>query len=123
LEVNLVLANLFSIACQAQYHNIAPIIGTPLPFHTGLLESSDQSAPVGGYEKCLQKLTDLVQRLADSAAQYDIPCIDYHQLLCDDQGQANAKYYLEDGLHLNKQGHRLMAQETVRCLKKVFCFF
>jgi lysophospholipase L1-like esterase len=122
VDVNLVLANIFTIACQAQYHHIAPIIGTPLPFHQGLLEASETSAPAGGIQACRESLTTLSRRLAEAASEYDIPCIAYHRLFTDDQNEVLAQYFLEDGLHLNKQGHLRMAQETARCFKLFFCF-
>jgi lysophospholipase L1-like esterase len=35
---------------------------------------------------------------------------------------AHAKYYLEDGLHPNKQGHLLMADKVVDFLRDQFQF-
>jgi len=31
LDVNLIQANIFAMTCQAEYHNIVPVVGLPLP--------------------------------------------------------------------------------------------
>ena len=31
LDINLIQANIFAMTCQAEFHNIAPVVGLPLP--------------------------------------------------------------------------------------------
>jgi lysophospholipase L1-like esterase len=52
--------------------------------------------------------------------QNDIACLDFYHPFYDDSGAVEEKYFLEDGLHPNKAGHRLMAQKTVELLQSLF---
>jgi lysophospholipase L1-like esterase len=79
-------------------------------------------APLAGWPKCVQKLSDLVAALKTSARQSDIVCLDFYHLFLDKNGNPLKKYYLEDGLHPNSQGHRIMAEKTVELLHEQFHF-
>jgi len=122
LEVNLIQANIFAMACQAQFHHITPIVGLPLPLHMENIRQTEMMAPIAGWQKCIQKLLDLVTALKTSAGESDIACLDFYQEFSAENGAAIGKYYLDDGLHLNKQGHRLMAEKTVDFLIRQFNF-
>ncbi len=122
MEVNLIQANIFAMACQARFHNITPIVGLPLPLQMKNIQQQDMMAPVGGWQKCAQKLSDLVAALAVSAKESDIACLDFHHPFLGKEGETIAKYYLEDGLHPNKQGHLLMAQKAIDLLCNQFLF-
>ncbi len=122
LEVNLIQANIFAMACQAQFHNITPIVGLPLPLLMKNIQRQDMMAPIAGWQKCVQKLSDLAAALKTSARESDIVCLDFHHPFLDKNGNTLAKYYLEDGLHPNKQGHRLMAETAVDLLRNQFHF-
>ena len=122
LEVNLIQANIFAMACQAQFHNITPIVGLPLPLLMENIQRREMMAPVAGWQKCVKKLADLVAALTASAKESDIVCLDFYHPFADENGDALGKYYLEDGLHPNKQGHRLMAEKAVDLLRNQFHF-
>ena len=122
LEVNLIQANIFAMACQAQYHNITPIVGLPLPLLMENIQHQEMMAPIAGWQKCVQKLSDLVVALTASAGKSDIVCLDFYHPFLDKNGDTRGKYYLEDGLHPNKQGHRLMAEKAVELLHNQFHF-
>jgi lysophospholipase L1-like esterase len=122
LEVNLIQANVFAMACQARFHNITPIVGLPIPLLMKNIRNQDMMAPIGGWPKCVQKLSDLVTALKTSAGQSDMVWLDFHHLFLDKNGDVLAKYYLEDGLHPNARGHRLMAEKTIDLLHKRFHF-
>ena len=79
-------------------------------------------APIAGWQKCVQKLSDLVMALTASAGKSDIVCLDFHHPFLDKNGDTRGKYYLEDGLHPNQQGHRLMAEKAVDLLRNQFHF-
>jgi lysophospholipase L1-like esterase len=38
-------------------------------------------------------------------------CLDFFHPFCDKFGNAIGKYFLDDGLHPNEAGHRLMAEK------------
>ena len=69
LDTKLIQANIVSMACQAQYHNIAPIVGLPLPLNTANIESQDMMAPIAGWENSVRKLAQLVEALSISAKE------------------------------------------------------
>ena len=122
LDIKLVSANIFAMTCQAEFHNIAPVVGLPLPLCMENIRQQKMMAPVGGWENCLQKLDRLVDALTTSAAESDIAIIDFYHLFFDEQAEVQGKYFLEDGLHPNKQGHRLMAEKMVELLRSLFYF-
>ncbi|CAB1058931.1 hypothetical protein D1BOALGB6SA_3689 [Olavius sp. associated proteobacterium Delta 1] len=122
LAVNLIQANIFAMACQAQFHNIIPIVGLPLPLLMENIQHQAMMAPIAGWQKCVQKLSDLVTALKTSAGESDIVCLDFYYPFLDKNGNPLGKYYLADGLHPNQQGHRLMAEKAVDLLRNQFPF-
>lgn len=63
-----------------------------------------------------------MKSLKISARENDIACLDFYQAFSAENGDVIGKYYLADGLHPNKQGHRLMAKKTVDLLISQFNF-
>lgn len=120
LDVNTIQANIFATACQAKSHDIAPIVGLPLPVFREAAEQQDFAAPSGGYERCLDSLSALTKALKKSAVENDIPILDFYRPFFDERGEVAGNYFLEDGLHANKEGHRLMARESIELLRAVF---
>jgi hypothetical protein len=107
------------MACQAQHHNIVPVIGLPLPLYTDAAQQQDMLEPIGGFKKCVNKLSELVKALRDTAEKCDVDWMDFYHPFIDQQGNVLAKYFFEDGLHPNKEGHRRMAEITTRFLRSV----
>ena len=122
LEVNLIQANIFAMACQAQFHNITPIVGLPLPLLVENIQHQEMMAPIAGWQKCVHKLSALAAALTASARESDIACLDFYHAFLGKNGEALGKYYLEDGLHPNKQGHLLMAEKAGELLRNQFYF-
>jgi len=102
LDINTIQANIFAMTCQAEYHNIAPIVGLPLPLHIEKIRRQDMMPPVGGWENCVRKLDRLVENLTASARQSNIACLDFYHRFTDSTGAVVGKYFLEDGLHPNE---------------------
>ncbi|MGD9183579.1 MAG: GDSL-type esterase/lipase family protein [Desulfobacterales bacterium] len=122
LDVKLIQANIFTMTCQAEYHNIVPLVGLATPMVVERARNQDFMAPQGGYKRCMEKLAVLVRNLTILAQQNEIACLDFYHLFCDASGAVQEKYFLEDGLHPNKAGHRLMAKKTVELLQCRFNF-
>jgi len=120
LDINLIQANIFAMTCQAEYHNIAPVVGLPLPLHMENIRQQEMMAPLGGWENCARKLERLVEALSTAAKQSDIACLDFYHLFLDNNGDIQEKFFLEDGLHPNKDGHLLMAAAAAEFLKSTF---
>ena len=122
LDINLIQANIFAMTCQAEFHNIAPVVGLPLPLCMENIRLQKMMSPIGGWENSVRKLTRLVDALANSARENDIVFLDFYHLFLDDKGEVQGKYFLEDGLHPNKEGHRLMAKKAAELLTSTFFF-
>ena len=122
LDINVILANIFAMTSQAQHCNIVPIVGLPLPLHLESIRHQNMTAPVAGWDKCRHKLSDLVDALSRSAKESDIACLDFYHPFLDKNDKVQGKYFLEDGLHPNKQGHRLMAEKMVQLLRHLLYF-
>ena len=120
LEMNTVLANIFAMTCQAEYHQIAPLVGTPLPLCMEKVEKTDMMAPLNGFDRCLEKLARMVEALRTSCEQSEVPLVDFFGLFMDEKNGVISDYYLEDGLHPNREGHRLMARKAADIMKDVF---
>jgi lysophospholipase L1-like esterase len=120
LDPNYIQANIFAMACQAEYHDIAPVVGLPLPLYLENIRQQKMMAPIGGWENCIQKLDRLADVLAASARENDIAILDFYNLFRDRKGATVGKYFLEDGLHPNKDGHLLMASTASEFLKSTF---
>ena len=117
LAINSIQANIFAMTSQAQFHNIVPVIGLPLPLYVTAARQQDFAPPVGGYDKCRAKLHQLVAGLQQSTAEYDIAVIDFYHLFINRHGGVQGKYFLQDGLHANRAGQQRMANKVVELLK------
>jgi len=122
LDLNLIRANIFTMACQAEHHDIVPLVGLPLPMAVEKAHRQDFAAPPGGYDHCMEKLKTLVKVLTRSAEENEIALLDFFHPFCDKTGNAISSYFLEDGLHPNAAGHSLMASITVDMLKERYHF-
>lgn len=122
LDVNLIQANIYAMTCQAEFHNITPIVGLPLPLLMANIQGRQMMAPIAGWPKCRQKLADLAAALAASARASDIALLDFYHSFLGQNGEPLAEYYLADGLHPNQQGHLCMSEKTVDLLCNQFDF-
>jgi len=122
LDVNLIQANVFAMACQARFHNITPIVGLPLPLLMANIQRQAMMAPIAGWPKCVQKLADLAAALAASAQESEIALLDFYHPFLGQNGEPLPEFYQEDGLHPNKQGHLLMSEKAVDLLCNQFHF-
>ena len=120
LDHPLVLSHLFAMCCQAQHHDVAPLLATPLPIFCSPLEQSDMLPPPGGYDALLAKIGSLAEEMRTAAKSSDIPCIDFFGAFHGEDGQVRTEAFLEDGLHPNAEGHRLMADGVVRMAADLF---
>lgn len=120
LDEKTVAANIFAMAFQAQHHDIAPVLGTPLPLHLESMVDTETAPPAMGFEKFERDLAKLAEFIKISAENSEITCIDFYNLFLDENKNTRKEYFLEDGLHPNRSGHRLMAEKTADVLKTVF---
>lgn len=120
LPTNTVLANLFSMAYQAQYHGVAPLFGLPMPFDKNQAAKQSYSPPQAGYDQLLAKVKSLRQKLKTVAGESDIPVLDFYHLFIGDGGRIRSDLFLDDGMHANRQGHRMMAELAASQIADIF---
>ncbi len=106
LEMNLIQANLFSMVCQAQHYNIAPVFALPLPVWVEKAQAQDSwEPPVKGYAHFSDRLHGLVEALKASAKEWEVALLDFYHPFFDDQGKIRTDYFSDDGLHASRSGH------------------
>lgn len=120
LPTNTVLANLFSMAYQAQFHGIAPMFGLPMPFDVNRAAKQPYNPPEAGYGQLLTKVMSLRNKLKSAGDDSDIPVVDFYHLFIDDGSKIRAHLFLDDGIHANRQGHRMMAELAASQIANLF---
>ena len=120
--ISAILGNVFSIVCQARYHDITPIIGLPLPVDLVAARQQDFAAPLSGYDRFEEKLHLLIEKLTEAAGNSEVPVIDFYSDFCSENGQADRLLYLEDGLHPNRAGHAKMSNQVIETMHGEFQF-
>jgi lysophospholipase L1-like esterase len=121
-EVKTILGNLFSVVFQARHHGVTPVIGLPTPVNRPAAEKNDFAPPAAGYERFAEKLSDLVRQLSSAAGESDLPVADFHTPFLRQDGGVESGLFLEDGLHPNQEGHRIMAAQTAALFRETFQF-
>jgi acyl-CoA thioesterase-1 len=120
LSINTVLANLVTMAYHSQFYGIAPLFGLPMPFDIDRAAKQPYSPPEAGYKQLLAKVKSLREKLKSIADENDIPVLDFYHLFIDDDGQIRSHLLLDDGIHANQQGHRLMAELAMSQIGNLF---
>ncbi len=120
LPANAILANVFAMAYQAQYAKITPILATPLPFHAEIAQAAAITPPADGFDECGAALLRYVGELKAAADRSEIPCIDLYAPFLDAAGAVRGDLFLEDGLHANRAGHRVVAEAVINRLRADF---
>jgi lysophospholipase L1-like esterase len=119
LDLTLIRANIFSMTCQATHHDILPLVGLPPPIAAEKARLQDFTAPEVGYAQFEKHLAALVNALSLAAGQNDVACLNFYHPFLDDAGQPIGEYFLDDGLHPNQVGHRLMADIAIEMLHRL----
>ena len=122
LETGMILGNLFSVVFQARHHGITPVMGLPTPVDRPAAEKGDFSPPMGGYDQFAEELSILMRQLAASAKESEVPVADFHAPFLLEGGAVDSGLFLEDGLHPNPKGHRIMAEHAVALFRETFGF-
>ena len=86
------------------------------------IQQVEEDLPMGGLEQCIVKLDKLVSSIKESATSRELPCVDMYAHFQDKHGRIREGYYLDDGMHLNKQGHAFMAHRIAGFLSSEFGF-
>ena len=99
LSVGQVMANIISMVFQIMHNNIKPLIGLSVPIC--VKTAVDRWGFVGDFENINMDLKGLNNSLKNFCKNYNIKIIDFYSEL-------KEEYYI-DGLHLNSEGNKKMA--------------
>ncbi len=117
-EVNTVLGNLFSMVVQARHHAITPVIGLPLPVNVATAKAADFSPPLDGYHRLSKKLEALTEALIFHATESEVAVVDLYRPFMEDAHKVRSTFFLPDGLHPNRTGHQVIAQELLTVFRQ-----
>jgi lysophospholipase L1-like esterase len=119
VDLSVIQANLFAMVCQAQAHRIVPLLGLPPPVDLARAAAREMLQPVAGWEALCRNLEQLAHALTSSAAACGVAVLDFHRLFLDETRTVRTELYLENGLHPNPEGHRLMADALADVMRRL----
>ena len=119
LDLKLIRANIFAMVCQANHHDITPLVGIPPPILVKKARLQDFAGPEGGYSHFVDQLKVLVTALGLAAGQNEVACLDFHNPFLDGAGNPIEEYFMDDGLHPNPTGHKLMADIAIEIMSRL----
>jgi lysophospholipase L1-like esterase len=122
LSVNTILANLFSMIVQARRHGIAPVLALPLPVHTEAADKNEFSPPRDGYDRFVEEMKRLIKGIEACAEESEVVAIDLHRPFLSEGGRVREELFLPDGLHPNREGHRIIATAVCKTFREHFHF-
>ena len=114
LSQELILSNIITMARQARHFGIIPIIGIPTPIIlNNVYIPSEIFLPAQDMHRELIKLRANLMLLAEEKG---IPIIDFTHKM-------HVGLFLEDGVHPNELGQRLMKEYAKKVLKEEIAYF
>lgn len=119
VDLSVVQANLFAMVCQAQAHRVVPLLGLPPPVDLGRAAAREMLQPHAGWEALCRSLDRLALALMSAAAACRVAVIDFHRPFLNETRAVRRELYLENGLHPNPDGHRLMADAVVDAMRRL----
>jgi acyl-CoA thioesterase I len=122
VDLSVIQANLFAMVCQAQAHRIVPLLGIPPPVDLGRAAAREMLQPLAGWEALCLNLERLAHALTSSAAACGVAVLDFHRPFLDETRTVRTELYLENGLHPNSDGHRLMADALADVMRRLAPF-
>lgn len=102
--------NILSMIEIAQANGIKVILSTVLPAKAFGWNPSVTDAP--------EKISRLNKRIAEYAAQHNIPMIDYFTPLADADGVSLNPAYSADGVHPNEKGYEVMEKAALPVIRE-----
>ncbi len=110
LPITNILSNIIAMTRQARHHSIESIIGLPTRFH--MLQSEEYTGFYASFENLARGINQLRSALKAMAIEDEWPWIDFDQNL-------TTSMFLEDGLHPNEEGHKIMKENAKILLQKI----
>ena len=99
----MIMSNIHAIRRQARYHNIIPIVGIPTPS----MSINDLNLVHENYSECIRSFQNALINY----------CNDDDQDIIDFSLKMKAEHFLDDGIHPNEEGQKIMMQNVYNHLK------
>jgi len=106
-------ADMGAIIHQTMSAGLQPIVGIPLPLDPAL--APEKWAHVVDFPRAARLLDEYAQWLKDFCAAFSVGVVDFREDFLRPDGSVREELFL-DGLHPNREGHRLMAQRLMAFL-------
>ncbi len=106
-----IIANIMAMTRHARHHQIQSIIGIPTPYY--LPENVDSERFFTDLKSMHNRLLSYDQDLRNFIREDDQPFIDFRQNM-------SPGLFLEDGIHPNEKGHKLMAEQALTKLETIW---
>jgi len=104
LKDELIISNIHAMICHAKHNGIDTIIGIPPPFYN----LNDLNFIQENFSECIRSFKSTLIAFCD---QKELPYIDFSNNLSQD-------HFLEDDLHPNEEGQKLMMENARTVLNK-----
>lgn len=117
LSVDYVLDNLKLLIKESLENSIKPIVGIE-PMIDGEL-AKEYWCSYLDYSVINSKISLYHKKVLDYCNDKDIPIVDFYDLFLDIKDAKNLISIFIDGLHPNKEIHKLMAEKVITTLKKI----
>lgn len=112
-----ITANLRDIMDYAKEHGVQLWLGLqPLTTRTSIEAGWQSSFDWEAHNRAIEQLR---QWLADEAAVRQVPVLDFQEILLK-ASDGNIDALLEDGLHPNKEGYRILGEKAVEIVRQKF---
>ena len=111
LPNNIIIGNILAMIRYAKHHNITPIIGIPTPFFNQG-DYTDESSFID-----LPSLSKRISSFQKTLKQF---ALDDNQYFIDFTLNMKPDMFLNDGLHPNEKGHKLMSENAKLSLVSFF---
>ncbi|NNL93603.1 MAG: hypothetical protein HKO66_15280 [Saprospiraceae bacterium] len=104
---NFIIANILAMTRLAKHHGIIAIIGIPTPYFIPDVDSEERQFIDD--VRLQSRISAFQKSLIDFAVSDDLAYIDF-------SSDMKRSHFMEDGLHPNEEGQKIMAEYAKNCL-------
>lgn len=120
VEVNTILANLYSMVKQALHHNIVPILAVQPTIHAEFVDKETVWEPIAGYQTLQEKSNELANQIVSMTKNNHFHLLDFRIPFRDQQDLPKGKYFVgTDGIHPNQLGHVALAKHAFQTIIQI----
>ncbi|MFY4776605.1 GDSL-type esterase/lipase family protein [Metabacillus sp. RGM 3146] len=120
VEVNSILANLYSMVKQAYHHKIVPILAIQPTIHAEFVDRETVWEPIAGYQHLQENSNELANKIMSMAKNNHFHLVDFRVPFLNQQNEPIGKYYEgTDGIHPNELGHIALAKQASQTIIQI----